>query len=55
MSLLEFLKKKGCTEDTVAVVDAKYAQNIGGSLDQLGVYESSREELEWDYGCTNLR
>jgi len=55
MSIQEWLERKECDEDVIAVFEAMYCQTIAATPKQMGLFESAREENAWQYGSGNYR
>ena len=55
MSIQEWLERKECDEDVIAVFEAMYCQTIAAAPKQMGLFESAREENAWQYGSGNYR
>ena len=55
MTILEWLERRQCSEDVIAIFEAMYCQTVAATPSQMGVLESSREENDWEYGDGNFR
>ena len=55
MTILEWLERRQCNEDVIAIFEAMYCQTVAATPSQMGVLESSREENAWEYGDGNYR
>ena len=55
MSIQEWLERKECDEDVIAVFEAMYCQTVAAKPKQMGLFESAREENAWQYGSGNYR
>jgi len=55
MTILEWLKRKQCNEDVIAVFETMYCQTVAATPSQMGFLESAREENTWEYGDGNFR
>ena len=55
MSIQEWLERKQCNEDVIALFEAMYCQTVAATPKQMGLFESAREENAWQYGSGNYR
>ena len=55
MSIQEWLERKECNKDVIAVFEAMYCQTVAAMPKQMGLFESAREENAWQYGSGNYR
>ncbi|KAL9952453.1 hypothetical protein ACROYT_G039712 [Oculina patagonica] len=55
MSIQEWLERKQCNEDVIAVFKAMYCQTVAATPRHMGLFESAREENAWQYGDGNYR
>ena len=55
MSIQEWLERKECNEDVIAVFEAMYCQTIAATPKRMGLCEAAREENAWQYGSGNYR
>ena len=55
MTILEWLERRQCNEDVIAIFEALYCQTEAAAPSQMGVLEFSREENTCEYGEGNYR
>ena len=51
----DWLVEQGYSSQVIDIIDAHEGQSCAASLKMLGVFESSREEDNWNYGSENFR